>query len=219
MASERPPSLPLGGPTQVFDPPGTVFNGTGPVREPHHYVRRVPEEAGRSSKPAWAPSVRTSFANAGDVTAPQVNAGAPKPPAYEALTGSFSGVRAAQSLRQHQIDFWGESAIVEHVMAAPGADPSSTQIDQMYSDLQLFSYMPADMLPSKEEFADQVTPSRAAAAARMQLVTAGIITNNNWSQPQPATEPTPMITASPPFADKLTDWCASRSFIQQTNWF
>lgn len=220
MASERPSTLPLGGASQVFDPQGLVFNGVGPVREPRTYVRRVPDEAGLSSKPAWAPKVRTSFANEGDVTAAPVSAGAPaQQVSYEQLTGSFAGVRAAQVLRQHQIDFWGASGIVEYAMASPGSDPSQAQVDQMYDDLQLFSYLPGDMLPSKEDFAAQVTPSRCAAAARMQLVTAGIITNNTWSTPQPATEPTPMITASPPFADKLTDWCAARSFVKQTNWF
>lgn len=226
MTVERAALLPLGGPGQVFDPVGIPFNGPRAPAARTSYAHRLPPSSVPVPLPPWIPTTRRDFAVPSDVSSTPIHVVAPTPiTAYTPYVGGFSGVRAAQVMHQHDIKFWTEGGVVDVVMKSKQPDPSSAEIDQMYADLQLFSYMPTGMLPTAAEFADQVTPSRRTLAAKRDLRKAGIFASNTNNAASAAsisntdTVGLPTLIGQPPFADRLTDWCAMRNYIKQTNWF
>lgn len=205
-----PDSLLINDQTGEFDNSQGRYNSSGRTpAAPPHFVRPAPAE--QVNAPSVTPSVRSKFTGKPQ---PQVVVNAPAPVLQQQLAGSFSAVRAMQTLYQHAIGFWTDSGIVDMVAASNQPDPSETQIDQMYADLQLFSYLPAALVPSRSEFGDMVKPSHRSAAITARLSQMGINLKPQTIASVPAATQA-LIPPPPPFAQRLSFACNGRSFVTQ----
>ena len=199
-------------PGAPFDSPNSEFNGPSspaPARVPYKPMHATVPAPGAmpSSKPVV---VRTSFlrpggsfvSNMGNVTA-QYN--------RIPLFGNFSAVRAAKVMHQFAVGFWSSLGAINLVAASNAADPSTDQINQMWSDFNLFNYLPNSLTPLQADFMQMVTPSKAAAFITANLSNMGLNvsgtpvsnTDNLLVTGQTVDSTTPFLTPQQPFANSL----------------
>lgn len=138
------------------------------------------------------------------------------PPKHTHFTGNFAALRAMRVAHQHRINFWGEEGPIRLFTSSDVPDPSQAQLDQQYQDLQLFSYLPDSMLPTRRQFEDLARPQRRAAVTQARLADAGVTTGAQ-DQTDDTTDARlvissqqPLLPASVPFSGNLADFCAER---------
>lgn len=215
-------------PNQRFNEQGELFDSDH-KRQKIRYLKALPPErpAAGSGPGNERPTVRRSFdSNAEEIAA--AAAGNPqnirgyissdenieKPIKRRPLVGNFSAVRAARVLHQHAIDFWGEAGVIPYVVGQARPDPSSNDASQTYQDFLLFSYLPKPMQPTRQEFLNLITPSKAVVTIQDRLTSMGIETPRVLIDAE-ANDDTPLISAAPPFAENLGSFCRNGVFAQQ----
>jgi hypothetical protein len=199
-------------PGAPFDSSNSEFNGPSSfasVRTPHKPMHANAPAPGSSlsGKPAV---VRTNFlqpggsfvSNKGNVTAQYHRI---------SLIGNFSAVRAVEVMHQFAVGFWSTLGAINLVSASNAADPSTVQIDQMWTDFNLFNYLPNSLTPSRADFVQMVAPSKAAAFITASLGSMGLNvsstpasnTNNLLVTGQTVDSTTPFLTPQQPFVNSL----------------
>lgn len=200
-------------PQTSFNEEQQLYNGVNPANAPvYRYLTRVPTDlVDPSGIQRVGPRVLTDLvATSSDTktttkTVSKLNDTVPRQP----ITGSFAAVRAVRILHQYRIGFWSDAGIIEQVASSNASDPSQAQIDDSYNKFQVFSYLPAAITPTAQEFGDLITPSKNAnnvknALSRMGINTT-VVTNPvpTLVSPDAATLPDPV-----PFANNLSQFCA-----------
>jgi hypothetical protein len=109
----------------------------------------------------------------------------PIPTAFRPISGPFSGIRAVRILEQHRAQFWDKDGVVGSVYPSGRPDPTKTEVDAMYQNFLLFTYLPKPLVPSASEFSDLVSPSKVVTTIQNNLVNLGI--DNSGSIPEPVT--------------------------------
>lgn len=204
-------------PTQVnvpespFNSPSRVYNGEGVEAKAYRFVTRMPASISGQLPTPTSPRVLTEFAAVAEdlssdaIVVTDVTDTVPRTP----IVGSFAAIRARRILHQYRISFWDDSGIVDQLTASSEADPSQATIDTNWNNFQLFSYLPSPLMPTQEQFADLITPSKNAANVRDSLAKMGIYT-------AVVTNPAPVFILPPatslpgqtPFASNLSQFCA-----------
>lgn len=124
------------------------------------------------------------------------------------LVGSYSAIRAARVAHQHRVGFWDEEGVIGYLGSSSTPDPSEDDIDQLYEDLQLFSYLPPALLPSREEFGDLAKPQKRTAVLRSRLPDLGLVlTIDNRASADTDVTNRPLIPAQAPFIDNVSTFC------------
>jgi hypothetical protein len=128
------------------------------------------------------------------------------------VTGSFSAVRAARVLHQHQIKFWSDSGVIDSTTATNKADPSSDDINTMYARFLAFNYLPPSMTPSIDEFTTLVAPSKAPQNVKNALPNMGInispASKTNQAFVQSTVSAPVQLPGNVPFANSLSSFCS-----------
>lgn len=200
--------------TDSFNTEAQIFNENAPSKvrrflTPLREAQSIPGIPGPDTRPRVLRDFtdETELPNAPRVAAEQEDL--PREP----LAGSFTAVRAARILHQHRIGFWSNSGIIETITGSLAADPSREQIDDLYDKFLVFSYLPAELTPTREEFADIVTPSKLAAVTKTALFDMGILITptppdrDNDVFPDDEREPILQVKDRP-FAITLNQFCS-----------
>ncbi len=207
---------------EPFNQPGELF-GSDTKRKKIRYVKALPPErpAAGSGPGNERPTVRRSFDGTGDdlgvietrsVVSSEENQ--PAPIKRRALVGSFAAVRAARLVHQHTIDFWGDAGVIAHVVGQPKPDLSDNDASQMYQDFLLFSYLPKQMTPTRQEFINLVTPSKAVVNIQGRLSNMGIESPPRIADTETEDDST-TLTNDVPFAENLGLFCHSGTFADR----
>jgi len=226
------PPDPINVPQKDFNEPGSLFDSDR-IQEHIDYKKQMRQESpvGGSAPRVDRPTVRRDFTN--DVKQIQDEFFATHqrgaissqegirtiPLQYRNLIGNFAAVRGARILHQYAIDFWRKPGILESIVPSKAVNPTDSQIVQMYEDFLLFNYLPLAMTPTRAQFSEMVVPSKAVAYVRDHLADMGIRIGTN---PAPVsnfivsvnTNPdnTPVLTAAPPFSERLSLFCKNGVF-------
>lgn len=134
------------------------------------------------------------------------------------LDGPFSAVRAARVAHQYRVDFWSPDSDVLGVLAEDdSANPSDAQLDTMYNDLALFSYLPAQLFPTRASFGEQSKPTQRAAYLATTTADVGVGTGVQTQTPAirtftGGTESGPILPVNTPFAMRIGTQCMDRFF-------
>ena len=199
----------------TFNEPGQLWNDNSSKKTTrYNFLRQVFDEVSlpNITQDESRPKILTSFAATDeDLDANAViddsTAEVPREPIY----GSFAAVRALRVLHQYRVGFWGDGGVIETITATQRADPTSADIDTMYAKFLLFSYLPDELSPTREEFADLVTPSKNSANVRNALSSMGISAVVGASAPDRFFNDNPIIPptlADPyPFGQNLSSFC------------
>ncbi len=212
-------------PKRTMNQPTELFNNNNPPPA-QHVVQRVQAPSAPSSPlVAERPRIRRTFGS----TPEEIRAETPTQivdtsvfTARKQLTGSFAAVRAARTLHQYLVDFWDSAGVIDTVVGQVEADPTQDQLDQMYDDFLLFSYLPSVMTPSKPTFIDMATPSKRAAVVQADLPNMGINTKVAQTQSDTTIQDQEVIViialpTPPPYAERLTSFCNGREIFKLDN--
>jgi hypothetical protein len=126
-------------------------------------------------------------------------------------------VRAARLAHQYRVDFWGDSSAIA-TLGSDRGDPSEVLLDQAYNDFILFSYLPAQLMPTKAAFREMSRPSARLAVIRDSLPSMGINTAAENPRVQQTIESyddpsnLPLINAPPPYSETMGSLCANALF-------
>lgn len=191
---------------QVFNEPGELFDSDASPRVVRYLQQLRPE---RSVFEGIIPNEPP------DPTPVEAEASIPR----TAAVGSFSGVRAARIMHQHRIGFWSFGDILPYVSQSQQSDPTEDEIDQMYGDFLLFSYLPNGMTPSRAEFGEMAKPSKREAFLRSRLADLGVLFDlaADVENAVTAAVPQQIIPAPPPFAERLSTFCLDKFFEEFRN--
>lgn len=194
----------------VFNAPGQLFNSDDPVSSGvRRYVQALPPDPGTETPTVTRPKRFTTFGP----QQPREVAEADPVPHVQPVVGCMAAVRAARIAHQHRNQVWGRDVLIGLVAASDTPDPTPDQIEQMYSDLQLFTYLPSNMLPSRTEFEDMVRPQRRQALVESRLTDLGIAV-----QAQPVSTPLlvdeevandELLPAQVPFSESNLNSCGT----------
>jgi hypothetical protein len=191
----------------VFNAPGQLFNSDEPIQGgPQRYLRALPDEQGSAVPVAPRPKRFTTL----DGKQPAEIAEADAPILSVPVVGCLAAVRAARITHQHREKVWGPDSMVGLVAQTSAADPTPAQLDQMYSDLELFSYLPAQMRPTRAEFEDLARPQRRATVVQTSLAKAGVVISREPVQRPVLDDPTSdeaLLPAQVPFSETALDSC------------
>lgn len=185
----------------TFDAPGKLFNANPPIvlRSP---LTRLPSQGSGTEGIVPPPKVRQTFDLERDLTPEIISDTPPPPPIMDSLIGSFAAVRSARILRQHQISLWGDLGL--SILTSPqGPDFTADQIDRMYTDFQLFNYLPAAMTPDRATFTAMIQPSQANSFIKDNLDNLAVLS----AAPVPDVPDEVSLPDPVPFADELTPFC------------
>jgi len=199
-------------PQSPFNSPSRVYNGEGVEKKAFRYIKPERNETvDTTTLLPTRPQVLTDFAAvASDLDSDafvvtDVTDTVPRTP----IVGTFAAIRARRILHQYRIGFWSTAGIIDQITASSESDPSQTDIDNNWNNFQLFSYLPSQLMPTKEQFADLITPSKNASNVRNSLPSMGInttvVTNPLPNAIAPAAASLPSQT---PFASNLSQFCA-----------
>ncbi len=124
------------------------------------------------------------------------------------LRGALSAVRAALVMHQHEEALWAQQNFPTHLGASPQTDLSQADIDERYETLQLYSYLPASLQLSREDFAAMLRPSARPAYLTANLRAMGIDVTAPRALPEAGTlAAAATLPANTPFAERLTQFC------------
>lgn len=144
-----------------FNTPGELFgaNGTAPVV--NRFLVAEPKVLSDFPAAQQRPRVLSDFKSGAEINAPAE-------PTYEVhtLIGPSGLVRAERITTQHEDEFWKPGGAVDS-LTEDGTPLSVTAMDQVQSDLDLMSYLPPKLQPTRSDIEAFAQPSR-----RKQLRTA-----------------------------------------------
>lgn len=201
---------------QTWNNDGELWNDDNPPSGVRRYLRPLPPEGEVFNPKAPRRSVVRDFDPAFERAE---QAEQDLPPRHTYFTGNFASLRAMRVAHQHRVSFWGEDGPLRLFTRSDIPDPNSDQLDQQYEDLQLFSYLPPGLLPTRRQFEDLARPQRRQAATQGRLNRLGVVvdTGSSNGQDQDAaddrlviTTQQPLLPASVPFSGNLADFCTER---------
>lgn len=191
----------------VFNAPGQLFNSDEPIQGgPQRYLRALPDDQGPAVPVAPRPKRFTTL----DGKQPSEIAQADPPILVTPVVGCLAAVRAASIAHQHREKVWGVDSMVGLVASSYEADPTPDQLDQMYADLELFSYLPPQLIPTRAEFEDLAKPQRRPTVVQISLSKAGILITPEPTQRPVLDDPTSdeaLLPAQVPFSETALDAC------------
>jgi hypothetical protein len=184
-------------------------NAAGPIK-PIRYLTAIPNDPLESIDSGINRTriLRNFGAEPSDLATTKVEVSEPSVQ-RRPLTGSFSAVRSARILHQYRLGFWSDAGVIDTLAQSQKSDPTDAEVTTMYEKFQVFSYLPAPLAPTQQEFSDAVTPSKAAAIAKKALADMGIAQSSAREQGAfPDNEREPIkIVADEPFAITLSEFC------------
>jgi len=129
------------------------------------------------------------------------------------VVGQVSGVRTAMVNHQHMMDFWVAEGVAGADLNLTKPNPPTVSIDHMEEDMQLFSFMPAGMLPTREEFERMVSPGRHGDVVNAVLHAAGL--QGTPTKVVVLDDSTAQTSVSPPpFVERLSALC-THQFVEE----
>jgi hypothetical protein len=144
----------------------------------------------------------------------------PDPIEHDVYAGTFTTTRAARVIHQYDIDFWGTTGVMGYATRSTQPQMSEDEITEKYNDFVAFSYVPQNLLPSKELFRDLVNPQSRTAAMPALLLAAGLVTSPTntagliGQTDLGGVEALPSIP--PPFASNLQSSCGADSYFARS---
>ncbi|HSW50414.1 MAG TPA: hypothetical protein VLH09_09580 [Bryobacteraceae bacterium] len=157
----------------VFNAEGQLFNADQPVADAsRRFLRPIPPTPDPSIGTKVERPKRFTTLNAPSEAQKQTQ---PAEALVVPVVGCLAAVRAARIAQQHREQIWSADSVVGLVSENGAADPTPDQIDQMYEDLRLFSYLPESMIPTREEFDDLAKPQRRTTVVQTSLSSMGIV--------------------------------------------
>ena len=150
----------------VYNREGELFNDDTPALRVRRFIRptELPEEGDAFPGDPERPTIRSTFPD----EVPD------RPAARKVVAGSFATVRAARSAHQHEQKLWDPTYLPAHVGQSGVSDPTDAALAQQYQDLRDFSYLPASMMPTEQEFFDAARPSKRGGFLAEHLADMGI---------------------------------------------
>lgn len=156
-----------------WNEPGELFNEDQPTPKVFRYLRARPENIDASPYPSQEERAKkTTFVDP-DVNE-RIKVTDDAPVQRTALVGNYAAVRAAQVAHQHRVGFWDSEGVVGFIGRASAPNPSDDQLDQMWEDLQLFSYLPPELMPSEDQFKQYAKPQDRVGVIRNNLGNLGL---------------------------------------------
>jgi len=204
---------PLNQQSSPFNAQGELFNSNVLVSRPSHFVTPI---AAASLPGTLLPPVRPRvLTNLGGDVAPVVV----DTPAVttKQMTGSYAATRAARVAHMHEAGVF--DLIRTHLTQTTKPDPTDAQLDQQYADLRAFSYMPTQMLPTREEFGQMSRPSQVAGyISSVMSKIAGVGRPTTLTPPaEQGSVTVPLLPANTPYSQSLNAFCAERFFTGTLN--
>ena len=196
-----------------FNTQGELFNSNTVAARPTRFITPLPTTTlpGMPSRPT-RPRVLTQL----EGEAKQVVTDTPAIPT-RLMSGSFSGVRAARMAHMHEQAIF--DVIRVYLTQTTKSDPTDAQIDEQYADLQTFSYLPAQLMPTREEFGQMSRPSQVAGyiGSVMDKISGASRPTVRNPPREDGTATLPLLPARTPYSQALNAFCAERFFTGTIN--
>jgi len=170
------PADSVNAPATVWNEPTNIWNfdGSTPQGPINAYERIVDVPPAPDVELSQPRVVSEPAAIESDLTGERQDTADEAPVAFRAVVGPFAATRAVRLLEQHRSAFWSRDGVVSSVYQTDKPDPSPAEIKRLYDQFKLFSYLPGPMMPTAEEFADLVTPSKVITVIQDNLANLGV---------------------------------------------